>query len=205
MRRIRAMGAAVLAIAGACAALQYRTASPAEARVLEARAQTQTAATYASPRSLQLSDQASAVKPSNVELARSRAAGAMQSSRHVLPAMAPNGGTRIAELDNLLDLDDGESNVQEEELRKRLVKVLAVDPAIDAIEVRCADSFCRLQLQKAVNTGLPWHEVDQAIAPLVQGEMIFNADANGDRAIAHVYFSDPDSQLPVAGPPTAEE
>jgi hypothetical protein len=111
---------------------------------------------------------------------------------------AERQGIRIAELDALLEANDGEFRAREQDVHTELSHVLKGDPAAEAMEVRCADGFCRLKLDKPVDQGMAWHEIDQAIAPVTKGEMIFGAEPNGDkRTTAYVYFS-LDSQLPMA-------
>jgi hypothetical protein len=98
----------------------------------------------------------------------------------------------------LLDLHDGDFRQYENALRAELTTLLAGDPAGQGMEVRCADGFCRLKLDKPMDQGMPWHEIDEAIGPVTKGEMIFSAEPNGrDRTTAYVYFSG-ESQLPMA-------
>ena len=97
-------------------------------------------------------------------------------------------GILIAELDALLDANEGEFSEREEDIHTELTNILKGDPVTQSMEVRCADGFCRLKLDKPVDQ-LAWHEIDQAIAPVTEGEMIFGVEPNGKtRTTAYVYF-----------------
>lgn len=107
---------------------------------------------------------------------------------------------QIAELDQLLDADDGESRALAASLAQELGKVLKDDPVAKDMEVRCAAGFCRLRLEKSVSEGMAWHEVDNAIAPVTRGEAIFRAETNEQGGRAYVYFVPGDSTLPLSAP-----
>ena len=138
-----------------------------------------------------------ATKPGHSPIAPS-ASAALPGHAVVAQGGGEGQGIRIAELDALLELNAGEFREREQDMHTELANILKDDPVAQAIEVRCADGFCRLRLDKPVGQGMAWDEIDQAIAPVTRGEMIFGAEPNGEtRTTAYVYFSR-DSQLPIA-------
>lgn len=105
---------------------------------------------------------------------------------------------RIAELERLLEASEGEFRELERDIHVELTTILTGDSVTQSMEVRCAEGFCRIKLDKPIDQGMAWHEIDNAIAPVTKGEMIFGAEPNGAaRTTAYVYFAR-DSQLPIA-------
>lgn len=114
---------------------------------------------------------------------------------------------RIAELEQLLEASEGEFREREQDIHTELTTILKGDAVTQSMDVRCAEGFCRIKLDKPVGQGMAWHEIDTAIGPVTQGEMIFGAEPNGKaRTTAYVYFAR-DAQLPIAAavrPPDEE-
>ena len=69
------------------------------------------------------------------------------------------------------------------------------DPSGEFVDVRCGQTFCRIQIDTLVGVGMPWHVIDQRLKPVATGETIIQTEANGARG--YVYFTDGDTRLPL--------
>jgi hypothetical protein len=115
---------------------------------------------------------------------------------HVLYAEVPadNESPANAILEEALRIE-GRDELRERDVLGRVRELLAGDPSSEHLDVRCGQSFCRLQIERTHTDGMPWHEIDDALRPLSSGETIIQTDANG--AIGYVYFAEDNARLPL--------
>jgi hypothetical protein len=114
-------------------------------------------------------------------------------------ALNPSTQTSIrnAGIDEALEAE-GRHPERERVLRDQVLSALKDDPSGQQLQVTCGETICRLDIEKPGNEGLRWHEIDDAIHSVAKGgELIFNAEPVGERAVAAVYLAVADTTLPV--------
>jgi hypothetical protein len=122
----------------------------------------------------------------------------LPAKHHVLyvdvPDESENPPARIAALDEALSIEQ-RNEAREHEVLDSVRRLLGDDPAVEHLEASCGQTFCRLSIDKPVGFGMPWHEIDSALRPMLPGETIIQTEMNG--GLGYVYFSERDGYLPL--------
>lgn len=120
--------------------------------------------------------------------------------------LAPGGDplkASIPELDLALEIE-GKNEPRQGELLLDAQRMLANQPTVRQMSARCGATFCRLRIDRSVGTD--WELIDEALRPIMLGEMIFQTeDAEDGTSLAYVYVSEPDAHLPLSLPEQERE
>ena len=143
-----------------------------------------------------LSQSSAKKRGSRAKRASSSKAHDPQRTAYSLPLeLSADAPLRLSGLDEALEVE-GRHPEREQALKNQVLSVLKDDPSTKQLQVTCGETLCRLDIEKPGREGLAWHEIDEKLRSVTKGEMIFNAEPVGDRAVAAIYLADVEANLP---------